>query len=64
MAAKMWVFLIAGTMKLFFFATGQIGMKFEEKNINRCALSNLNRKVLKNFDPKPQFWGCREGFSV
>jgi len=46
-AKKVGVF-VTGTVNSFFFVTGQIGMKFGQ-NVNRCALLNLNRRILKIF---------------
>jgi len=47
MAAKGGCF-VAGRIKLFFFVTGQIGMKFRQaKSVNRCPL--LIEKNLKIF---------------
>jgi len=34
---------------VFFFVTGQIGMKFGPKNFSWCPLLNLNRRILKIF---------------
>jgi len=47
---------------LYVFVTGEIGMKFG-KNVNRCPLLNLNRRILKlfpyggDFVPKRLFKG-------
>jgi len=36
-------------MKLFFFVTGQGGMKSGQTYVNMCPILNLNRKILKIF---------------
>jgi len=49
MAAKSVGIFVTGTMDSLFFVTGQIGMKSRQKHVNRCALLNLNRRIMKNF---------------
>jgi len=54
--AKWCMFFITGTMNSHFFVTGvtgQIGMKFWQKNVNLCSLLNLNSRILKKFP----LWG-------
>jgi len=58
---------VTGTLNLFF-VTGQVSIKFG-KNINRCALVNLNRRILSfplgcDFAPKPPFLCLLTGLPV
>jgi len=40
---------VTGTMEFFFLVTGQIGMKFGKTKLNRYALLDLNKRILKIF---------------
>jgi len=61
MTVKMVSIFVTSAMNLHFFATGKIGMKFG-KNINRCLVLNLNRRILNilplrgDFAPNRHFW--------
>jgi len=53
-------------MNSYVFVTGT-GRHEISENVNRCALLNVNRRILKNFflrgdfAPKPPFLGCFDG---
>jgi len=48
-AAKRWVFC-NGYNKVAVLYNGTDRHEIREKNVNRCALLNLNRRILKTFD--------------
>jgi len=49
---KVGVFLVTGTMKLFFFATGQIGIKFGKKRLSVSCILNLKRRFFSKISLK------------
>ena len=59
-------FFVTGTMKLFFFVTGQVSMKFGQKTLVSVLYGTLieefeNLLLGGDFDPKPPFCGCFDG---
>jgi len=52
MAAKKVMFLVTGTMKLFFLCNGIDWHEIPANNVNQCPLLNLNKRILKKISLK------------